>query len=226
MIAGVVKPAALAAGVTAKDAAVTAQCTVCHANYSPASNQVINPTYTNPNLFQPGSWASANGSVATFTVNAPVTALPGTPGITYSGTPATAGSLIMAYKNHPMKAADALFNGAGASVGVKGMIPVASVNSYTCRSCHNADRVIYDSNGPAWGGDYLISSFPHYTPGYYKFMKAQDQAQFDTPATLAELNLGREGFFDSGFGTARPGKPAIMNDGYCTKCHDSVGTTF
>ncbi len=227
MIAGVVKPAALADGVTAREAAISAQCTVCHANYSPASNQVINPTYVNPVLFQPGSWASANGSVATFTANAPVTALPGSPGIVYTGTGDGApASLAMAYKNHPMKKADAVFNGAGASAGVKGLVPVTDTSSYTCLSCHNADRIVDDTNGADAGGEYLISSFPHYTPGYYKFMKAQDQSRFDTPATLAELLLGRHGFFESGFGTARAGKPAVMNDGYCIKCHDKVGTEF
>lgn len=225
MIAGVVKPAALAAGVTAKDAAVTAQCSTCHANYSPASNQVINPNYTNPNLFQPASWASANGTTTPIILGTSTT-LPGVPGITYTSATAAAGSLIMSYHNHPMTAANAVFSGDGASAGVKGLIPVSGTSSYTCTSCHNADRIIEDTNGATFGGEYLISSFPHYTPGYYKFMKAQDQTQFDTPATLAELNLGREGFFNSGFGTARPGKPAVMNDGYCVKCHTTVGTAY
>jgi len=225
MIAGTVQAAALANGVTAKEAAISAQCSICHANYSPASNQVINPTYTNPNLFQPAGWATANSSVATFAAEANgITSLPGIPGIVYTG--GVAKSLIMAYKNHPMKAAGATFTGAGASAGVKGLIPVSGTNSYTCLSCHNADAIVDDTNGAAFGGEYLISSFPHYTPGYYKFMKAQDQTQFDTPSTLAELNLGRHGFFNSGFGTARPGKPAIMNDGYCTKCHTTVGTAY
>lgn len=226
MIAGIVKPDALTAGVTAKDAAVTAQCSTCHANYSPKSNQVINPTYTNPNLFQPASWALANGSSARIELTSTVTSLPGVPGITYTSATSSAGSLIMSYRNHPMTAANAVFSGAGASAGVKGLIPVSGTAAYTCTSCHNADRIIEDTNGATFGGEYLISSFPHYTPGYYKFMKALDQTQFDTPATLAELNLGREGFFNSGFGTARPGKPAVMNDGYCTKCHTTVGIDY
>jgi len=227
MLAGTVKAAALADGVTAKAAAITAQCSICHASYSGSSNATINPNFTNPTLFQPASWASANGSVATFTVAAPTTTLPGIPGIAYTNA-TTAGSLVMAYKNHPLVKAGTVFNGAGASAGVKGLVPVSATNSYTCTSCHNADQ-INDTSQPdymGFGKGYLISSFPHYTPGYYKFMKAQDQTLFDTPATLQELNMGREGFFNSGFGTARPGKPAIMNDGYCTKCHDTVGTAY
>jgi len=227
MVAGDVKAAALAAGVTAKEAAISAQCSICHANYSPASNQVINPTYTNPNLFQPGSWATANGATTAIVAESNgITSLPGVPGVVYTG--GVAKSLIMAYKNHPMKAAGATFTGAGASAGVKGLIPVSGTNSYTCLSCHNADAISEDTNGAAFGGEYLISSFPHYTPGYYKFMKAQDQTLFDTPQTLAELNQGRMGFFDTNavanFG--RPGRPAIMNDGYCTKCHTTVGTAY
>ena len=57
-------------------------------------------------------------------------------------------------------------------------------------------------------------------------MVAQNQAAFDTPATAAEYMEGREEFYNSGFGTARPGKPAIMNDGYCTKCHNTVGVDY
>ena len=229
MLAGVVKPAALADGVTPRDAAVTAHCTMCHANYSPDNNQMINPTYTNPNLFQPASWASANGTTTAIIVGAPVTALPGVPGITYTTAGGSAGSLIMKYKNHPMKNADEFFTSPGASAGVAGLISVSGTDSYTCTSCHNADRIVDDTTPGVFGGEYLISSFPHYTPGYYKFMKAMDQSAFDTPDTLAELMLGREGFFNSqvdGGGVSRPGKPAIMNDGYCKKCHTGVGEDF
>ena len=229
MLAGVVKADALAAGVTPLDAAVTAHCTMCHANYSPDNNKMINENYLNPNLFQPASWASANGTTTAIYVQAPATALPGYPGITYTAVGGSAGSLIMKYKNHPMKMADEFFTSPGASAGVAGLISVSDTDSYTCKSCHNADRIVDDTTPGVFGGEYLISSFPHYTPGYYKFMKAMDQSAFDTPDTLAELMLGREGFFNSqvdGGGVSRPGKPAIMNDGYCKKCHTGVGTMY
>jgi hypothetical protein len=220
MINGNVKPAALAAGATALTAAVTAQCSICHVNYSPASNQVINPGWTNPNLFQGGSWGSANGSTAGIFVGTtadPVAALPGYPGPTYTnraftGTPS---SWIMAFKDHPLKTPDALFAGAGATGAAK-LGPVSSKQSLTCQSCHDAPSILV--------AGYWVSSFPHYTPGYYKFSTALDQAAYDTPSTIAQVMLGRRGFYNS-FGT-RPGKPAVMNDGYCTKCHDTVGTMY
>lgn len=223
MVNGNVKAAALTAGVTPLTAAVTAQCSICHVNYSPASNQVINPGWTNPNLFQGGSWGSANGSTQGIFVGTtadPVAALPGVPGATYTnraftGTPS---SWIMAFKNHPMKVPDATFAGAGAGAGVAGLVSVSGTQSLTCQSCHDAPTVLT--------AGYYVSSFPHYTPGYYKFMRAQDQAAFDTPATIGQVMLGREGFFNSGFGTGRPGKPAIMNDGYCKKCHTTVGSMY
>jgi nitrate/TMAO reductase-like tetraheme cytochrome c subunit len=221
---GVVKPAALAAGATPLSAAVTAQCSVCHVNYSPASNQVINPGWMNPNLFQGGSWGSANGSTTVVFVGNtgdPVTALPGYPGAAYTTrTPApgaTPSSWIMAYKNHPLKVPDALFAGAGAGSGAT-LVPVTATQSLTCQSCHDAPTVLV--------AGYYVSSFPHYTPGYYKFMTAMDQGAFDTPSNIGQVMLGREGFFNSGFGTARPGKPAVMNDGYCKKCHTTVGTMY
>lgn len=227
MVNGNVKAAAIAAGATPLSAAVTAQCSICHVNYSPASNQVINPDWSNPNLFQGGSWGSANGTTTPIFVGTtadPVLALPGYPGAAYTTrTPApgaTPSSWIMAFKNHPMKVPDAVFSGAGAGSNVSGLLPVTPANkqSLTCQSCHDAPTTLV--------AGYYVSSFPHYTPGYYKFMTAQDQSAFDTPSTIGEVMLGREGFFNSGFGTNRPGKPAIMNDGYCKKCHTTVGSMY
>ncbi len=42
MLAGTLKPAAIADGVTLEDASVTAHCSICHANYSPDNNTMIN----------------------------------------------------------------------------------------------------------------------------------------------------------------------------------------
>jgi hypothetical protein len=222
MINGILQPAAIAAGVSVKDAAVTAQCSVCHASYSPSSNFLINANRLNGELFQGGSWATANGTTTPIfvgTASDPVSVLPGVSGLTYTNRAFTGSpsSLIMAYKGHPLKAADALFAGAGASTLARST-SVSEIDSYTCRSCHDAPKLEV--------AGYIIQSFPHYTPGYYKFMTAEDQDEFDSPANVAELNLGREGFFTSGFGTARAGRPAIMNDGYCTKCHDTVGDMY
>ena len=52
---------ATAAGVTPLQAAVTAQCSICHASYAYGEAEV-NANYLNAELFQPASWATANGA--------------------------------------------------------------------------------------------------------------------------------------------------------------------
>jgi cytochrome c553 len=215
MLAGTVA----AAGVTPKAAAITAQCSICHANYA-VGEETINANYLNPELFQPASWATANGAttrVVVGTTAAPVSVLPGVPGITYTAASGgSAGSLIMAYKNHPMKAGGQAFKGAGASAFfTTNNVAVSATGSQVCQSCHNAPETLIE-------GGYYVQSFPHYTPGYYKFMAAQDQSAFSTPVTNAEFAAGRQAFFSNPL----TNKPAIMNDGYCTKCHSAVGTDF
>lgn len=199
MIAGNLTAAAVADGVTLEDAAVTAHCSICHANYSPDNNTVINNNLQNVQLFQSGAWASANGNTTPW--------VQGVSAGTWSNT------FSMKYKNHPMKNADALFSSPGATLNATdGSVSIA--DSYNCQACHNAPSDQLD-------GMYFVQSFPHYTPGYYKFMEALDQTAFSTPDTVAEVNLGRIPFFE-----ADPLKaPAIMNDGYCTKCHVNVGVS-
>ena len=221
MQAGTLSAAATAAGVTPKAAAITAQCTICHASYA-VGEETINANYLNGELFQAGTWANANGASTKIWVgNAanPVTVLPGVAGLTYTGgTPSAMtgdpGAVILAYKNHPMNGGTAAFKGSGASAFfTANSVLISSGGSSTCQSCHNAPEVAVD-------GNYTIQSFPHYTPGYYKFMSAQDQTLFDTPTTFAQFMGGRQAFYSNG------GKPAIMNDGYCTKCHGAVGTDY
>jgi hypothetical protein len=210
MIAGNLTAGAIADGVTLEDASVTAHCSICHANYSPDNNVVINNDLKNLQLFQQGAWADANGITAPWVYGVSA----GTWGNTYS----------MKYKNHPMKNADAIFTSPGATLNATdGSVSVA--DSYNCQSCHNAPEVVQD-------GNFVIQSWPHYTPGYYKFMEAQDQSAFATPSTLAEVNMGRIQFYAGAWAGWDPlspnnGKgPAIMNDGYCVKCHTEVGSTF
>ena len=155
----------------------------------------------------------------------PVSVLPGYAGITYTlpGGAGSPGSLIMAYKNHPLKGGGQFFKGSGAGALFTGSnnVVVSNTGSSVCQSCHNAPTA-------SSVGGYLVQSFPHYTPGYYKFMAAQTQALFDTPANNAEVMLGRRGFYSTYIPAAlgRPGRPAVMNDGYCTKCHNTVGTDY
>ena len=110
------------------------------------------------------------------------------------------------------------FKGAGATASfTSGSIHVSETGSSVCQSCHNAPVGTLPASQD---GNYTIQSFPHYTPGYYKFMAAQDQSAFSTPVTLAEFNGGYKAFYSNG------GKPAVMNDGYCTKCHSTVGSAY
>jgi cytochrome c553 len=222
MIAGVLKPAAIADGVTLEDAAVTANCSICHANYSSDNNALINANLQNLQLFQGASWDTPNGSAPT---------QPWVPGVKAGGwragePPAIWNTFSMKYKNHPMKNADAKFSSPGAT-GNATDGPVSAADSYYCQSCHNAPTELLD-------GQYIVQSFPHYTPGYYKFMAALDQSAFATPVWKAEVDLGRIPFFEhadqglwpiNGVVNAWKG-PAVMNDGYCTKCHTEVGMTF
>ena len=231
MIAGSLSPSATAAGVTPLQAAVTAQCSICHASYA-VGEETINANFLNAELFQPASWATANGTTTPVFVGSastPVSVLPGYAGLTYTqpGGAGSPGSLIMAYKNHPLKAGGQFFKGSGAGALFTGSnnVVVSNTGSSVCQSCHNAPV----GTAPASNdGVYTVQSFPHYTPGYYKFMAAQTQALFDTPATNAEVMLGRQGFYSTYIPTtfSRPGRPAVMNDGYCTKCHNTVGTDY
>jgi hypothetical protein len=225
MIAGSLSASATAAGVTPLQAAITAQCSICHASYA-VGEEEVNANYLNAELFQPGSWATANGATTPIIVGttaAPVSVLPGVPGITYTVAGGAQGSLIMKYRNHPLKGGGQPFKGAGAgALFTSSNIVVSNTSSSACQSCHNAPADV------APVGGYVVQSFPHYTPGYYKFMAAQTQGLFDTPATNAEVMLGRRGFYSTYIPAtfARPGRPAVMNDGYCTKCHNTVGTDY
>jgi hypothetical protein len=195
-------------GVTQADAAVTVNCATCHHNYSPDNNYMINDDLDAVALFQSGAWANPNGS--TYVYNT-ATEVPGDP----PGAGAWGNTFVMKYHNHPMKNADANFTSPGASAGINNVgKSVSDEDSYTCRSCHNAPREVLD-------GQFVIQSFPHYTPGYYKFMTAMDQAAFDTPDTFEEVDMGRIPFFETG-----TKGPAIMNDGYCIKCHSGIGTAY
>lgn len=122
------------------------------------------------------------------------------------------------YKNHPLKAADAVFSAAGANTTTQ----VAFAGSETCRSCHAAGntRVSTSYGGP--GG--LVSwSFPHWT---------NDNANFLVAGTsTADANIG------AGTIGANTGKPLGSNivanpseDGVCLRCHRNgtvgVGINF
>ncbi len=95
-------------------------------------------------------------------------------------------------KHHPMKAADVIFLAQGASTTTQ----VAWVDANYCRSCHDAGYI----NQPAGT---ITQSFPHYTPGYAKFLQVFTDAASNT-----------------GSGTiGAPGADTGSDDGACIKCH-------
>ncbi len=215
MIAGVLKPSALADGVNLRDASITANCSTCHYNYSPDNNTMINDDLDSVALFQSGAWSKPNGSLFVYNTatQVPSAAL---------GAGAWGNTFVMKYHNHPMKNADVLFTSPGAG-GLATDGSVANFDSYNCVSCHTAPR------STVMDGAYIVQSFPHYTPGYYKFMGALDQGAFQTPATKADVDLGRAGYYNQPKWMAtlgHLGRPAVMNDGYCLKCHSAIGTSF
>jgi hypothetical protein len=80
-----------------------------------------------------------------------------------------------------MKAGGQAFKGAGASAFFTAdNVAVSATGSRVCQSCHNSPERVVE-------GGHVIQSFPHHTPGYYKFMSAQDQSQFSYPQTAAEI---------------------------------------
>jgi hypothetical protein len=80
-------------------------------------------------------------------------------------------------KGHPVMKATTNFQASGASAEVAGT-QVAWGDANTCRKCHDAGS----SDAP--DGTVVYSSWPHITPGYYRFMSAAPDA-----ASYAANNL-------------------------------------
>lgn len=210
------------------DAQVTAFCTFCHENYGWASESVINPQnigitpaqvaaqralpdearVIGKGLFQ-GPWVYKNPATGTLVgVRDSSTATSYTKGIDGQ----------LAVKNHPMKPAELTFSAGGATTSVR----VAWKASNTCRDCHDA--------GLDSGTGVLIQSWPHFTPGYFKFLKTAaylggGMTNID-PAlaanwTFASSNTtGLKNFQQSVLDSATVIEDAQANaDGACLKCH-------
>jgi hypothetical protein len=225
-------------GVDEADAQVTAFCSFCHENYGWASEQTINPQnvgatpatvaaqralafdakVVGKGLFQ-GPWIYKSGGTI-YAVRDSSTATAFAPGLDGQ----------VPVKNHPMKNAEVSFVAAGDNFAGQ----AAFKDSNTCRDCHDAGVEEYVG--------VMVQSFPHFTPGYFKFLKAADKlggtmANIDpdialTPTVAAGDAAGLaaiQGVLDD---------PLVIEeaqctaDGACLKCHVNaagtagVGVTF
>lgn len=190
-----------------KDAQVSAFCTCCHANYSSASEVIVN----------------IDEDMALF-------------GGTYSWVDATVGSFTYTtfnYKNHPVGPATNTFAAAGDTTSAT---TVAWATASSCRACHDAGVV----DAPA---GVVLNSYPHITPGYYRFMGAGvDETAYDT-ASLDTQTYADLAYLDTP--TQEGGSYALLGDlgamqfngavdGHCLKCHvsgsgagaEGVGLTY
>jgi hypothetical protein len=112
------------------------------------------------------------------------------------------------YKNHPLKAADAVFSAAGAATTTT----VAFAGSQTCHSCHaaGATRASTSYGGP---GGIVYWSFPHYTPGNAEFLVA------GWGVSDPNIGVGAAG----GSTLVKPAGSTTVtvgsSDGVCLRCH-------
>ncbi len=219
-------------GTDIGDAQVTAFCTFCHENYGYASEDLINPQNVNvtaasvvaqraladesrvvgKGLFQ-GPWvyrSPANGTLYSVRGSASSTSVPGLDG-------------QIPVKNHPMKTAEAALVAGGATFTGR----VAFKSSNTCRDCHDA--------GVEGGIGVIIQSWPHFTPGYFKFLKTADHAggaMTDIDPRLAATIIVAPGD-TAGLAAIRSvlDSPTVIEeaqataDGACLKCHVNSSRT-
>jgi hypothetical protein len=94
-------------------------------------------------------------------------------------------------KGHPVMKATTSFWASGVSAEASGT-QVAWGDANTCRKCHDA------GTSDAGAGKVVYSSWPHMTPGYYRFMSAAPDA-----ASYAARNAGTAAANYSAYGTGR-----------------------
>ncbi|HSK47178.1 MAG TPA: hypothetical protein VLA05_04135 [Coriobacteriia bacterium] len=216
-----------AVGADMKDLQVGAHCTTCHQTYAADSFQVVNPDQ-DVMLF--------GGTYGSNVRPLPAGGVPGyveVPGQPYqSGTWKT--------KGHPVIKATADFEAEGSTLEAGTTVAYSDAN--TCRKCHDAGT----NDAPA---GVVFSSWPHVTPGYYRFMGAGPSADAyatydvkqdmvadstgwlagDEDVTLADGSPSpneAEGYMlydGQNYKSDNPLNPStsshIGTDGLCLKCH-------
>jgi hypothetical protein len=190
------------------EAQVSVFCTFCHQNYGTSSEATVNPNGS-VSLFQ-AQWTAADGT---------------NPNTAAAGINSGKG---MAFKNHPMKAAGTNMLGSRGSAKtgatVAAATQVAFADASTCRDCHDA--------GVARGTTGIIfESFPHFTPGYWKFINAGSaQGSLDNTSNIGVDGVATSVSQAAAF-QAQLDNPAVLDaapgpsDGLCLKCHvNNAGT--
>lgn len=188
-------------GTDAYDAQSGAFCTYCHQNYGYASEATVNPEGTDRSLFQ-GPWY-VDGTV----VGAPAG---------WVGMGSVPGQNAP-FKNHPVKSIDGTFTAAGKANTVP--TAVAYVGAETCVSCHDAGQSSGDLG-------VLIQSYPHFTPGYFHFVKSASHAggtmtnvppipEYLTATDTAGLGVVQAWLDDP----INYEEAVTVQDGQCLKCH-------
>jgi hypothetical protein len=209
---------------SAYDAQSGVFCTFCHQNYGWASEATVNPD-GDRSLFQ-GPWYALAGVV---------------PNVTGSGWQTMNGATAYGapFKNHPVKPVLGAFVADGKSATVPN--DVAFANASTCVSCHDAglNRPV-DSQTGVW-----IESYPHFTPGYFHFVKSSAYVGASMangpvelgliPAVLSPSNTAgiaaAQAWLDD---TNNYDESTTVQDGQCLKCHvadsnpvgSGIGKTF
>jgi len=220
-------------GVDVADAQVSAFCAFCHENYGWASESIINPQNVNATpatvaaqralafeakvigkgLFQ-GPWVYKSPADGV---------LRGTRDSSTATTWTAGFDGQVPVKNHPMKNAEASFVAAGDNFA--GQAAFAASN--TCRDCHDA--------GVEGFVGVMIQSWPHFTPGYFKFLKTS--AYLGGPMEDIDPDLAANPTFAAGdpalatFQTDVLDNPLVIEeaqanaDGACLKCHVNAAQT-
>lgn len=204
-------------GTNAYDAQSAAFCTFCHQNYGYASEATVNPD-GDKSLFQ-GPWYADRDVVPNVSWSTAYDA----EGWTNSN---TGGGQTMPFKNHPVKSIDGAFAAAGTAFTGQ----VAFVGSETCVSCHDAGLNRAGNTGV------LVESYPHFTPGYFHFVKSAPYAGAVMSNGPVELGLIPEFLAaDDAAGIAAVQawlddpinyqKSTTVQDGQCLKCHANTSNT-
>jgi hypothetical protein len=227
-------------GVDVADAQVTAFCTFCHENYGSASEATINAEFTGATPASLASLIGTNTGLESYKVGAglfqgpweyngyvarnSLTATAGTGGAGLDG--------HIPIKNHPMKAAVTTGWTAAGKTASAGQ--VAWKSSDTCRDCHDAG--VEEVTGV------MIQSWPHFTPGYFKFLKAGSymgaamtnvEADLAANQSLASTDtVGLNNIYSVLDSSTVIEEAMTTADGACLKCHVNstndagVGKTF
>ena len=229
-------------GIEDRRAVNTALCTNCHANYSPAAETIINGTKVAQanstvyfaNLFGATNWTTYDPATQTYNVPDGTEAAKVPIGTDVYGQQGN--GWLFTWKNHPNVAPSASYATSAyststtktAAAGSAKGFAVADADSLYCQSCHNSPARNADGSfGTGMlDGSSIVQSYPHYMPGYYKFMApaASVADNYAVVTTLAELREGRAAFFESKIADGK--SAAIMSDTYCLKCHSTVGSIY